>query len=202
MTNRKNQRKTNGHAEPHDGANVNGEGRPANGHALDSTETDGLSMHTERAASDDAGGLLVAGATPSVAAGANLDAYADAAPAVVLASGPRANGAPPRLPRPKRPKRPNGKDSTDSNDAPEIPPGIEPLPIDGPEFVEAVHERMDLIALQVKLLRSGDEKIVQRELAYLRDLRYGKTVAASAEDEPVQIIFDMPHSDARSKTTE
>ena len=193
MTNRKNQRKVNGHAGPHDRTNVNGDGRRVNGHALDSAKTDGLSMHKERAASDDAGGLLVAGATSSVAAGANLDACADAAPAEVLASGPRANGAPPRPPR---------KHSGDLDETPPIPPGTERLPIDGPEFVEAVHEQMDLIALQVKLLRSGDEKIVQRELAYLRDLRYGKTVAASVEDESTQIIYDVPLPDSRSKTAD
>jgi hypothetical protein len=47
------------------------------------------------------------------------------------------------------------------------PPGTEPLPLDGATFVEAVHERVDLIALEEQLLRSADEKIVQRELAYL-----------------------------------
>ena len=46
------------------------------------------------------------------------------------------------------------------------PPGTEQLPLDGATFVEAVHERVDLIALEEQLLRSADEKIVQRELAY------------------------------------
>jgi len=32
---------------------------------------------------------------------------------------------------------------------------------------------------------------VQRELAYLRELRYGKRAPCS-DDEPAQIIFDMP----------
>jgi hypothetical protein len=32
---------------------------------------------------------------------------------------------------------------------------------------------------------------VQRELAYLRELRYGKR-APSADDEPMPIIFDAP----------
>ncbi len=73
------------------------------------------------------------------------------------------------------------------------PPGTEPLPLDGAAFVEAVHERVDLIALEEQLLRSADEKIVQRELAYLRELRYGKTAAFSTDDDiPPRLIFDAP----------
>ena len=73
------------------------------------------------------------------------------------------------------------------------PPGTEPLPLDGATFVEAVHERVDLIALEEQLLRSADEKIVQRELAYLRELRYGKTASFATDDElPPRIVFDPP----------
>ena len=73
------------------------------------------------------------------------------------------------------------------------PPGTEPLPLDGATFVEAVHERVDLIALEEQLLRSADEKIVQRELAYLRELRYGKTASFSTDDDiPPRIIFESP----------
>jgi hypothetical protein len=73
------------------------------------------------------------------------------------------------------------------------PPGTEPLPLDGATFVEAVHERVDLIALEEQLLRSADEKIVQRELAYLRELRYGKTASFSTDDEiPPRLIFEPP----------
>jgi hypothetical protein len=73
------------------------------------------------------------------------------------------------------------------------PPGTEPLPLDGATFVEAVHERVDLIALEEQLLRSADEKIVQRELAYLRELRYGKTASFSTDDEiPPRLIFERP----------
>ena len=73
------------------------------------------------------------------------------------------------------------------------PPGTEPLPLDGATFVEAVHERVDLIALEEQLLRSADEKIVQRELAYLRELRYGKTASFSTDDEiPPRLVFDAP----------
>jgi hypothetical protein len=75
------------------------------------------------------------------------------------------------------------------------PPGTEPLPLDGATFVEAVHERVDLIALEEQLLRSADEKIVQRELAYLRELRYGKTASFSTDDDiPPRLIFEPPDS--------
>ncbi len=47
------------------------------------------------------------------------------------------------------------------------------------------------VANTPRLLSSQDDKIVQRELAYLRELRYGKR-APSADDEPVSIIFDAP----------
>ena len=39
--------------------------------------------------------------------------------------------------------------------------------------MDAVHSRVDLVLLEEKLLNSDDDKIVQRELAYLRELRYG-----------------------------
>lgn len=45
--------------------------------------------------------------------------------------------------------------------------------------------------MEVDLLSSKDDRIVQHGLAYLHELRYGKR-AAPAEDEPTQIIFDMP----------
>ena len=87
-------------------------------------------------------------------------------------------------------KAPEGK-------APEVPPGIEPLPIDGPAFVGAVHERVDLVKLEGRLLKSKDAKIVQRELAYLRDLKYGKGAAPCADEEPPQIIPDLRHRVAK-----
>jgi hypothetical protein len=57
--------------------------------------------------------------------------------------------------------------------------------------VDAVHAQVDLVQLEADLLSSLDDKIVQRELAYLRELRYGKR-AEPADGEPTQIIFDMP----------
>ena len=175
---------------------VNGK---ANGHARESTA---LTL----AASVDAGGTFAAlAAEPSTpAAGTNRTAYAEAAAAEARGTRPRHDGVAPRLPEgsdavatlaasdkhaPSKNKE-KKKEPLAESDERKIPPGEEPLPVDGRDFVEAVHERVDLIALEVNLLRSGDDKIVQRELAYLRELRYGKT-AASGDEEP-QIIFDLP----------
>jgi hypothetical protein len=196
--------KANGHAEASGRANGQGERSAANGHAPDSAASEKTPMHLNRAAADDAGGLLVASATSSVVAGANPNAYAAVAPAEAHGSRLRENGAAPRPPG--KGSKGSGKKKKDEAlekpKRPEIPGGTEPLPIDGPEFVEAVHERLDLIALQVMLLRSEDEKIVQRELAYLRELRYGKTVAPSVDDGPVQVIYDVGRPDDGSNAAE
>ena len=141
-----------------------------------------------RAASDDASELSVANAAASpAAAGADREAYADVAQAPGKGKRRQTAGAASRRKGKKAPK------TTTAAKAPprEIVPGLEPLPIDGEAFVDAVHAQVDLVQLEVGLLSSQDDKIVQRELAYLRELRYGKR-AGSSEDEPTQIIFDMP----------
>ena len=135
------------------------------------------------AASDDASELSVANATASsAAAGAAREAYADVAPAQDKGRRRRSRGA-------------ASQHTSKSQDAEElqapVPGGSEPLPIDAEAFVDAVHSRVDLVLLEEKLLQSKDEKVVQRELAYLRELRYGKR-APSGEDELTQIIFDAP----------
>lgn len=73
----------------------------------------------------------------------------------------------------------------------DVPPGRKPLPVNGEAFVKAVHRRVDLIELEVMLLTDGDEKIVQRELAYLRELRYGKR-GPITDDEPRRVLYDAP----------
>ena len=72
-----------------------------------------------------------------------------------------------------------------------VPPGRKPLPVDGEAFVNAVHRQVDLVQLEVTLLRDDDQKIVQRELAYLRELRYGKR-AVVTDDDSRRIIYDLP----------
>jgi hypothetical protein len=75
----------------------------------------------------------------------------------------------------------------------DVPPGRKPLPRNGEAFVKAVHRRVDLLELEVKLLRHKDEKVVQRELAYLRELRYGKRAPTETDNESSRpIIYDAP----------
>lgn len=147
-----------------------------------------------RAASDDASELSVANATAvSAAAGAERKAYADVAQAegggeqYVME---KAHAAPQSLKsrRNKTHKEANPGDATRRD----VVPGLEPLPVDGEAFVDAVHAQVDLVQLEVDLLSSMDDKLVQRELAYLRELRYGKRAAAPADDEPIPFIFDAP----------
>ena len=140
---------------------------------------------TGRAASDDASELSVANASASsAAAGAERPAYAD----VALAQGEGKRLAPTAASRSLTQEDP---EKTVKSTRKKIPPGTEPLPIDGEAFVDAVHAQVDLVQLEVKLLKSEDEKIVQREVAYLRELRYGKRAAPMDEEVP-QIIFDAP----------
>jgi hypothetical protein len=174
----------------------------ANGHAPTSTTRttrDDIANFEHWAASDDASGLHVAETAPPAAACAPRQACAEMAPA-------SAEGQ--RLPPPgaaTRPHRANGKPanaadhaasekdaSSKNKTAPKIPPATEPLPADGPSFVEAVHEKVDLVELEVSLLQSEDEKIRQRELAYLRELIYGKNAAFSTDDEMGPITFGPP----------
>lgn len=165
MTHGKNKRKTNGHAGPHD---------RTNGSAPASTARGGISAHGDRAASDDASGAAVAIAATAIAAGADREACAYAAP-----SPP--NGAPQQAPR----KKPSGTGKTK-----QVPPGEGPLPGTADEFVDEIHSRIDLFKLWQGLLRSRDPKIKQRAVERLTDLRY-KTGSSQAE-EPQQIIFDAP----------
>jgi hypothetical protein len=142
------------------------------------------------AASDDASELSVANATASTAvAGAAREAYADVAPAQGKGKRSRSAGAASRSH--EKSGRNKDKEASTANARRDVVPGLEPLPIDGEAFVDAVHAQVDLVQLEVDLLSSPDDKIVQRELAYLRELRYGKR-AVPADEEPTQIIFDMP----------
>ena len=136
----------------------------------------------DRAASVDASELSVANATASsAAAGAEREAYADVASSA--GTGRRRSSA---VAAPPRNSKEEGIEQQQK-----VPGGSEPLPIDAEAFVDAVHSRVDLVLLEEKLLNSLDDKIVQRELAYLRELRYGKR-AGAGDDEPTKIIFDMP----------
>jgi hypothetical protein len=153
------------------------------------------SSGTGRAASVDASDLSVANAAASsAAAGAEREAYADVAPVEGEGKQPQTVVAASQSPRRSGRAARQGAGDVDIT-APKrlrkVPPGREPLPIDGEAFVDAVHAKVDLVRLEVELLNSEDEKIRQRELAYLRELRYGKR-AAMSDDESPQFIFDAP----------
>jgi hypothetical protein len=148
------------------------------------------------AASVDASGLSVANAAAvsTAAAGAEREAYAEVAPVQREGKRPRTAGAASQSHRKKSgKKRKEARTATVERD---ILPGLEPLPIDGEAFVDAVHAQVDLVHLEVELLSSQDEKVVQRELAYLRELRYGKR--APVEDNQPQIILDMQRPERES----
>jgi hypothetical protein len=165
MTRRRTVTKTNGHAGP--------QGRP-NGHAPASTERGGIPVHGDQAASDDASGASVANAAASTAAGTAREACADPAP-------PHPNGAA----NGSLAGTSNGEDGNDK-----IPPGEGPLPSNPGEFVEEIHRRIDLFKVWQSLLQSKDDKIKQRAVERLTDLRYKGTAALAEESQ--QIIIDIP----------
>ena len=197
---------------------MNAKNKP-NGHSALLAKSSGANGTTDlssglgTAASVDASELSVANAkASSAAAGAEREACADVAAAQGKGKGRQSEGAPSQSHkkggRTNRDGKKNkvgnknrvGNKDKDGNKNKEaskavtrrdVVPALEPLPIDGEAFVDAVHAQVDLVQLEVDLLRSKDDKITQRELAYLRELRYGKR-AAIADDEPMQIIFDAP----------
>ena len=71
----------------------------------------------------------------------------------------------------------------------EHPPGEGPLPEDPAEFVEEIHQRIDLFEIWQELLESKDEKIKQRAVEKLTEMRYKD--AQSFAEEPQQVIFDL-----------
>jgi hypothetical protein len=142
-----------------------------------------------RAASVDASELSVANAAASAVAGAEREACAEVAPSEGKEKRRSSAGA----------ASPRNRKKKTADEEKKVPGGSEPLPIDAEAFVDAVHSRVDLVLLEEKLLNSKDDKVVQRELAYLRELRYGKR-AAPTDDEPTQIIFDVPGPDTPERT--
>lgn len=72
----------------------------------------------------------------------------------------------------------------------ELPPGEYPLPDNPAEFVEEVHRKIDLIEVWHGLLRSKDEKVRQRAIEKLTGMLYED--GALSDDDPQQIIFDLP----------
>ena len=163
--------KPNGHAGP--------QGR-VNGHALDSTEWGGIPVPRDQAASDDARRESDAmDASSTLAPGADCAACAEVAPphsgkpnghALVVAEKPRSAG--------------------DEKETEKIPGGDFPLPQHPNEFVDEIHRNVDLLICWQTLLNSKDEKIRQRAVEKLAEMRYKG--AAALADEPQQIVIDIP----------
>jgi len=158
----------NGHAGPHD---------RTNGHAPASTERGGIPVHGDRAASDDASGASVASAAFSSAAGTAREACAEAAP-------PHPNGAV---------HQEDGKNSKGKGKSRIVPPGEGPLPANPGDFVEEIHKRIDLFKIWQGLLQNGDDKIKQRAVEKMTEMRYKG--AAALDEEPQRIVIDMPRPD-------
>jgi hypothetical protein len=176
MTPRKEQRKINGNAGPHKRPNGSGSGLAGvNGHGSASTELGGTLEQRDRATSDHGTGAIVAGDANSVAApGTVRDGRTKAAPL-------RPNG---HL-RAVAAEKSGSKIKTEP-----IPGGEFSLPDHPDEFVHEIHRRIDLFEVWLSLLRAEDEKIRQRTVEKLTEMRY-KGAAAMA-DEPQSIIIDMP----------
>jgi hypothetical protein len=148
------------------------------------------------AASVDASGASAASAAASAAAGADREAYAEAAHAPNGRTRSRQAKA---EPRPRAPGDANsGNPAADKSDTankkkrrPSRPgPGEKPLPDDIADFVDEVHSRIDVFEIVSDLLGSKDEKIKQRALEKILEMKYGRS--AESSEEPVQIIMDGP----------
>jgi hypothetical protein len=181
MLRRTQPRKPNGHAGPN--------GRP-NGHGPDSVERGGVQTpvcpdrRADQAASDDASRTPVASAPAlAAAAGTDCEAYAAAAPPLTQSAS--------QGPGEEKRQQPTGEPATTSrHDPKQIPGGTLPLPSTVNEFVEEIHRRVDLFEVWQGFLRSKDDKLRQRAVEKLTDLRYKGT--ATSDEEPQQIIWDLP----------
>ena len=178
MTLPKNQRKSNGHAGAGDRPGGTGGRQRVNGHALASTERGGIPVQRDHAASDDTRRASVAmDASPIIAPGTVCGGYAEVAPL-------RPNGQPLDL---------AGNPSKRRDENEPIPGGEFSLPENPGDFVDEIHRRADLFVVWQELLNSKDEKIRQRAVEKLTEMRYKG--AAALADEPRRIVIDMPRPD-------
>jgi hypothetical protein len=63
---------------------------------------------------------------------------------------------------------------------------------DAGAYVNAVVERVDLVAASVRLVESGDQKIAKAELDRLRDMKFGKVGPAAVEEQAWPELGDLP----------
>jgi hypothetical protein len=168
-----NRPKNNGHAEP--------QARP-NGHAAASSEQ-GVAAHSNLAALQghlaaphDAGEASLANSTlspgaASVAQRIQLGATNSASTGITTNPGEK-DGKSVQFPGP-----------TDSE-----------AMQDAGAYVNAVAERVDLVAASVRLVQSTDEKIAKSELDRLREMKFGKVGPAAAEEPPRLDFSNWPRS--------
>ena len=73
-------------------------------------------------------------------------------------------------------------------------PGDGALMQDAASFADAVFSEVNPIGVAAKLLKSKDERISQRQLERLLDLRFGRSGTPPMEDMP-KIVWDLPRPD-------
>ncbi len=135
-----------------------------------------LSCCDSCAASDDAGGTTDARA-------ANSPAVSSARPACAEVAGNRNRARTvPRAPSEKM----------------ELPPGEGELPTDSGAFVDAVFARVDLVEAWARQVRSEDEKVAQRALESLHEMKYERERASDGGKNPEYEIV-VPERVARAK---
>ena len=178
--------KPNGHDKTAERANGHGSAFPS--------PAVGTPLEPGSAASDDKREFPAAAATKPVAAGMERDAYAEVAgPAKAnqragkkagAKHGQRRNQSPPKATVPGEPDRPEQSRRT------RIPRGKTALAADGAGFVDVVHQHVDLYRASAHLVRSADEKISQRMVERLLEMKFGKGPAAATDEGP-EYVFDI-----------
>ena len=189
--------KSNSHDAGRAGANGHGPVSPSR--AAPDTRSP---LEKGRAASDDARDLPAAATASSALAGKERDACAEVAqaPEGEKKSRPRrskekAGPGTSRVPSDDKVKKDKGTnpvagEENDKSNTVHIPPGSEPLTENGPGFVDAIHKHVDLCLACARLLKSKDEKIAQRMVERLLEMKYGKASVAALEEAP-EIVIDI-----------
>ncbi len=159
------------------------------GHAFSSDSAEAMNSPLSLdAGSDDASGASVAIAAPNGAAGADRDACAALAERSNLKerhSSLALKGGEEQL---RVPSEVSGETDTSRTKEPH-PSGEGPLPEVPAEFVEEVHSRIDLFEIWQELLESDDEKIKQRAVEKLTEMRYKG--AQSLAEEPQRVVWEL-----------
>jgi hypothetical protein len=140
-------------------------------------------LSTERpAVSDDEGRKSVAGAATNGAACADSESYADLA-------GSRDPGNPSPLPG----KRKRAKSGSRYVSDPQLLLAGAELPEEAAGFVDEMSQRVNLYEVCKELLLSDDEKVKQRGLERLLEMKYGKVGPANPSDsseDPPRLSFE------------